>query len=490
MPWAIIHPVRRNTEVSILARVLLPLVLLALLGIAPRPHVVTRALWSAHLAIRQDVSPQFAARSARALAQAAEQIPWRSDLWELAGRLALQGKEPLAGITYFERAASQNALSLDGQITLGDSYAETGDRAAAIDAWESALSSGSPSTEVLTRLLDAHLSLGDYPAAVADLQGLTALHPADADLRFQLGLLLSTLQPEAALAHLAQAAELDPELDAKAQKLIASIRTGSLAGDPAQTLFEAGRALGSIGEWELAAQAFRQATLVRPDFADAWAFWGEARQQLQDDFISQPVPEELERALELDPSSLSANVLMALYYQRRARFDQALEYLRKATELYPQNPALYVELGEVLALSGDLEAALQAYQKTVELAPNDPAYYRLLAGFSARYEYQVGAVGLSAARRAVLLDPANPDSLDSMGQVLFLLGDLTSAERFFLRALDADPNHAPAHLHLGLAYMLQGERDRAYQEWKLVTSLASGTPAAEQAERLVRNYFP
>ncbi|HEY5669511.1 MAG TPA: tetratricopeptide repeat protein, partial [Anaerolineales bacterium] len=138
----------------------------------------------------------------------------------------------------------------------------------------------------------------------------------------------------------------------------------------------------------------------------------------------------------------------------------------------------------------DLEAALQAYQKTVELAPNDPAYYRLLAGFSARYEYQVGAVGLSAARRAVLLDPANPDSLDSMGQVLFLLGDLTSAERFFLRALDADPNHAPAHLHLGLAYMLQGERDRAYQEWKLVTSLASGTPAAEQAERLVRNYFP
>jgi len=90
----------------------------------------------------------------------------------------------------------------------------------------------------------------------------------------------------------------------------------------------------------------------------------------------------------------------------------------------------------------------------------------------------------------VLLDPASPDSLDSLGQVLFLLGDRASGERFFLRALQADPNHAPAHLHLGLAYMLQGERSRAYQEWTLVVALASGTPAAEQAERLVRNYFP
>jgi tetratricopeptide (TPR) repeat protein len=272
--------------------------------------------------------------------------------------------------------------------------------------------------------------------------------------------------------------------------LIDTIRTAGLAGDPAQSLFESGRALASIGEWELAAEAFHQATLARPDFADAWAFLGEARQHVQDYSLNPVPPAELDKALSLDASSLSANTLMALFYQRHARFDQALEYLHKVTDLYPQNPALQVELGEALALSGDLEAALLAYQRAVDLASGDPAYHRLLAGFCIRHEYRLREIGLPAARQAVLLDPQGPDSLDVLGQVLFILGDLTSAERFYLRALEADPDHTSAHLHLGLAYMLQGERERARQEWSLVLSLAPGTPSADQAERLIKNYFP
>jgi tetratricopeptide (TPR) repeat protein len=307
-------------------------------------------------------------------------------MWEQAGRLALEGEDFQAAITYFERAAAHNALSSAGQISLGDAYAGAGDLQAAVNNWQQALQRQGPSDALISKLLETHRQLKDYPAVIADLQALTALHPADAALRYKLGLFLATQRPEAALAHLTQAGELDPELNAKAQKLIGSIRTASLAGDPGQTLFEAGRALASIDEWELAAEAFHQATVVRPDFADAWAFWGEARQHVEDYSLNPVAPLELEKALNLDPSSLSANTLMSLFYQRHARFDRALEYMRKVAKLHPQNPALQVELGEVQALSGDLEAAIQAYQQAVALAPKDPSYYRQLAGFCTRYE--------------------------------------------------------------------------------------------------------
>jgi tetratricopeptide (TPR) repeat protein len=482
--------VRNLADYGTLARLLLPLFVLVFSGIVPRPHAVTQALQEARLAQRQQGSPQAAGRAAKALAQVAGHIPWRADLWEQAGRLALEGKDFQAAITYFERAAAHNSLSISGQISLGDAFMGTGDRRAAVNKWQQALQVQGPSEALLSKLLETHRLLKDYPATIADLQALTTLHPTDAALRYQLGLILATQRPEAALAHLAQAGELDPNLDAKAQKLIGSIRTASLSGDPAQTLFEAGRALASINEWELAMEAFRQATLARPDFADAWAFWGEARQHVEDFSLNPVAPLELERALSLDPSSLSANTLMSLFYQRHGRFDQALEFMRKVAGLYPQNPALQVELGEVSALSGDLEAALQAYQQAVALVPKDPAYYRQLAGFCIRYEYRLSEVGLPSARQAVLLDPQGPDSLDVLGQVFFVLGDIDSARRFYLRALEANPEHAPALLHMGLVYMLQGERQRARQEWSRVISMAPGTQEAEQAQRLINNYFP
>ena len=75
-----------------------------------------------------------------------------------------------------------------------------------------------------------------------------------------------------------------------------------------------------------------------------------------------------------------------------------------------------------------------------------------------------------------------------MGQVLTLLGDTNSAERFLQRALQVDPDYPPAHLHLGIIYALNGETERAIQKFNMVISLAPDSPAAEQAQRLLQTY--
>jgi Flp pilus assembly protein TadD len=151
---------------------------------------------------------------------------------------------------------------------------------------------------------------------------------------------------------------------------------------------------------------------------------------------------------------------------------------------------LQTETGHVLALHGDLSAAQQAYQKAIELAPQDPVYYRMLATFSLAHNYQLNETGLPAARRALLLSQNDPASLDILGQVLLELGDSASAKRFFERAVHLQPEYAPAQLHLGLIYIIEGDRPAAFEKLNQVRELAPGTTAADQAQRLLDNYFP
>ena len=477
-----------------LLRVLLPLLVLPILGVAARSHELAERLQEAGRAWRF-ASP---AGLATHLAQVAEHQPWRGGLWEQAGIYALQGGDAQSTLVYLQRAAALQPLSPQGYLALGDAHRQAGDLDLALSAWQSALP-GAGDEEVYLRLLEIHRTQGDIPAITADLQALTVRRPADVALRYQLGLHLAAQQPLAALSHLAQAADLDPAVQTPAQALISSIRTASLADDPAYTLLESGRTLASLGEWGLAAEAFRQSAQVRPDYAEAWAYLGEALQHTvpaaeASSQASEIYPEtglaELHKALELDPLSLAANTLLALYWQRQGDLGTAQTYLENVTRLYPDNPSLHAELGNTLAQLGELEAALQAYQRAVELAPNSADAWRLLAGFCARYEYRLHEVGLPAARQAAALGARDPANHDMLGQVLLLLGDLTSAERAFQRAQEIDASYALARVHLGLVYILQGDTQRARQEWQAVLDQAPGSPAAEQAQRLMQNYFP
>ena len=481
---------RRYTGAGILLWLMIPLVLILLLGIAARAYTVTQMIQQARHLLEQNASKESRREAASLLAEAAESIPWHNDLWEQAGSAALQGGDPQLAAGYYVEAKSRGGLSAQGRIALGDAYGQMGNLPAAISEWESALQAGGAAGEIYSRLLPAHGSLSDTAAILSDLQALVAMQPDDASLQYELGLLLAAQQPEAALEHLKQAAELDPRLAASAELLRRNIRTASVKDNLDFTLLEAGRSLGSLGEWELATQAFRQATLNRPDYAEAWAFLGEAIQHLPPAETGSDGLAELNKALQLDPQALSAHLFLALYWQRQQRLELALEILRKAARLYPDNLNVQTEMGKTLAMQGDLGAALEAYQRAVSLAPGDATAYRQLVEFSLEPNYQVQEVALPAARRLILLNANDPASLDVMGQVLLSLGDSANAERYFNRVLRSDALYAPAHLHLGLIYMEQGDRPAAYEEFKLVLAQSPGTAAAEQAERLLQEYFP
>ncbi|MEW5872673.1 MAG: tetratricopeptide repeat protein [Chloroflexota bacterium] len=468
--------------------------LLALLALAPPFYQANQELQAAETALRSGAP----AEAAQHLANAARRQPWRGDLWEQAGHYAVQAGQPDQAILYLEQAGERldGGLTRQGWLDLGDARQQQGDTEAAVQAWEIVLSLGEAPTdvEVTSRLLQAHRALGDYPAALRDAQALVNLQPGAAQWQFQLGMLLAiTPQPLSALDPLRQAAELDSGLAPVASRLEGDLLAASLVDDPAYQLLVAGRSLANLGEWGLAAEAFHQAILAYPDYAEAWAYLGEARQHL-------PVTPsgatgagaglaELEKALALDQKSLAAHMFLALYWSRQGETTRAEQILRQAIELYPQQPILQVALGDVLTSASELDAAYEAYLAAVEMAPGEVVYLRRLASFSLSNGYLVEEVALPVARQVVILAPRDAESLDLLAQVFLKLDDLDSARRFLEHALLADPNYAPAYLHLGRLHLLRDEQSAAVQAFQKVYELAPGSPLAEQAQDWLKAYI-
>ena len=141
------------------------------------------------------------------------------------------------------------------------------------------------------------------------------------------------------------------------------------------------------------------------------------------------------------------------------------------------------------AQQGELEKAIEFYQRKIALTPYDAAAYQALAEFCIRYNYSLNEIGLAAARQAVMLAPRSPGTLDTLGQILYRLGDRLNAERFFRRAIEADASYPPALLHLGIIYLEKGDTAQALTHLRRANELAPGTPTAEHARRLLEDYL-
>ncbi|MBI4730932.1 MAG: tetratricopeptide repeat protein [Chloroflexi bacterium] len=458
------------------------LILLLLLTIilAPRPLAGAADLDSAR---RFEAAGDYAA-AASAYAAAAARIPWRAGLCGQAGQAFWLAGDAGQAIFWFAKGESRQALSLSDWLAYGDALAALGDEAAAIRAWEQSLQID-PSAGAYLRLAQASRRGEDLPQAIEYLYQALALAPEDAEAHYQLGLLLAATAPEKALPELMRAAALDPEMDETVQALRAELNRAFLVEDRAYQFTVSGRALAFLGEWDLAAEAFRRAIEADAEYAEAWAWLGEARQQQGQDGRTQ-----LARALLLEPQSASIQALDGLYWMRQGKPEKALAAYEKAAALEPENSVWQVSLGDAASASGDLLTASQHYRRAVELAPEDPAAWRALALFSLENDTDVENTGLVAARQLLRLAPDDWLTYDIAGRIAIRIGAQVEAETHLLKAIELAPQEPASHFHLALAYLESGQNSQAYD--KLVDTLAldPAGPFGWQANRLLEQYFP
>ncbi|HNA87949.1 MAG TPA: tetratricopeptide repeat protein [Anaerolineales bacterium] len=414
-------------------------------------------------------------------AQAAKILFWRDDLWEKAGIFAFQAGEFSTAITYLEIPAE---LTEEGWVSLGGSYYQNGDLASVISTCTHALQTYD-SSALYQLLAFSYHDQKEWQAELSALKEQTRLDPNDAYAHYRLGLLLTLYSPDQALPSLTRASALNPELDSAIQTLRAALAVSSVQTDESEKMLIIGRAFGLLQDWELAMAAFEKAVQIDDENAEAWAWLGEAKQQLgQDGSV------ELDRALMLDHTSANVRALRGLYWSRQEKYQQMLSEYLLAAEFEPENPRWQVSMGEAYSKLGELVLALEAYHRAADLAPDEPDYWRLLAIFCVENSVQVEDIGLPAAQKALSLAPDNPFVLDTLGFAYLSSGRFTNAEQTLKQAIELMPDNYSAHIHLAMTYLALGDQTAAYNSLTYVRDADTSRVYADLAIQLLQRYFP
>ena len=312
----------------------------------------------------------------------------------------------------------------------------------------------------------------------------TSQSTADAlEADYQAGLELAATDPLQALPLLQGMAFSDHPHAESTRRLAEAIQAGRLLSDPAYLFTVSGQALADIAEWRLAQQALLNAVQLEPDYAEAWAYLGEAQQQNGEDGYP-----ALQRALDLNPQSLSALLFTALYWQRQQEYPRAALLYSRAAMMEPENPSIQVQWGENSLLAGDVNKARAHFETAAGLSPDDMRIWTYVAQYCIDAEIYVAELGLPASLLVLRAEPQNEQAMVLAGRAYLATGYLVTAEVFLKQAAESFPDYMPAHYYYALFLLAKNEDSLALLHLNKVIALAPGSPQAARAAELIVQY--
>lgn len=143
------------------------------------------------------------------------------------------------------------------------------------------------------------------------------------------------------------------------------------------------------------------------------------------------------RAIELDPSLMSAYSNRALTLSALQRYEEALADYDKALALNPQQHLTYFGRGQLYMQRGEQEKALADYNRAIELTPTFAGHYLMRAGaHAARQDVDAAFADYETALR---LDPKNAYAYALRALTYERMGRQADALADFTRAIQLRP---------------------------------------------------
>jgi tetratricopeptide (TPR) repeat protein len=282
----------------------------------------------------------------------------------------------------------------------------------------------------------AAIARGLYAQAEAALQTAATRAPSS-EAALELGLLQKLLSRAEANATLSRVAAL-----------AGTSRSGA-------ELARAGRALQALGQFQDANGAFRDAAAVAPTNPAIQTAWGdlflekynnaEAVKSYQDALKADPrwapaliggaralqddnPPQAaalIKRALEINPNSVDAHVLLANQAVDADRRAEARELLNKALGINPSSLDVHSMLAALAAVEDKTQEFESEVAKVLAVSPGHGEVYRMAGELVARNYRFEEAVALT--RRALTLAPNDARALADLGAQLLRTGDEAEA---------------------------------------------------------------
>ncbi len=314
-------------------------------------------------------------------------------------------------------------------------------------------------------------------------------------------------------------------VEAQQRSLLAG---GRAVGSPAEGMAEAYAALAGAlrqqGSSDFALVLAQLALRLRPGFAPALVLTADV---LADGDHEEQALEALAGVAEGDPLAPVVALRRSVLLDRLDRLDEAAAVLRRLSAAYPGQPQPAARLGDLLRRRSRFAEAAAAYDDAIGRVPAPggrdwPLFYargiaRERSGDWARAEadflralelspeqpYVLNYLGYSWADqgrnldraksmlgRATELRPQDGNIADSLGWVLFRLGDLDGAVRWLEKAVELEPRNSVINDHLGDAYWAVGRHREARFQWRRALTLDPEPEDGPKIEAKLRDGLP
>lgn len=197
--------------------------------------------------------------------------------------------------------------------------------------------------------------------------------------------------------------------------------------------------------------------------------------------------ELLREAVPLAPEEPELLRRLGLLSARQGLLAEGRAVLEQADALRPDQPTILSPLGGVCLALGALDAAERTYRRLAALLPDDAAPLAALAAVAARQARHEEARNL--ADRALALDPGNIAAAQALARLDLDAGDAASAERLASQLLDR--TGAEGELAIGLLGLRADARDKLghYQE-AFADYVARNEQVRRQSEPLLMRQVP
>ena len=202
-------------------------------------------------------------------------------------------------------------------------------------------------------------------------------------------------------------------------------------------------------------RCFSEAIRLQPDFAEAYAFRGHARESED----ASGALEDMTRAIELEPESANRYNSRGEYLDHLGDYAGAIRDLDEAIRLDPGFAIAYNNRGDAHSGNRDSDAALRDFTRAIELAPDLFLFYLNRANiFRDKHDFQAA---LDDCNQAIRLQPNFADAYNSRGIAWRGMNNLDAAIADYTTAIQLDPGTARYFYNRGLAYHQKGDSYRA-----------------------------
>ena len=212
----------------------------------------------------------------------------------------------------------------------------------------------------------------------------------------------------------------------------------------------------------------RQATLLDPEYAQAWALMAIAQLELR--FVHGRDENALaaaERALEINPALPEAHCIKARYLEEEGKADEAERQIRTALKLGPDSWEVNREVARMLFRHGRIAEAIPYFEKAASLMETDWHNPLMLSTCYQATEDKAGIqksakLTFERTERAVTSDPTNGTALAGGAYALAMFGQTERARDWTRRALLLDPDNLNMRYNLACTMLRQlGDTDEA-----------------------------